>query len=364
MRVAELNGHESENTVASAWQDVLFGIDGIASLALLLNTELARRWQQAPRVLEQACRYALVPAGKAFRPILLLESATAVGGDAEAVLPAAIGAEYGHVASLIHDDIIDGDEMRRGRVSVYRQYGVGEAIVAGDALIFQLFACLAECRDTGIADSRITAALDTVARAGIDLCRGQSMESELGRGGACSVEDYLTMIRLKTGAFFRGACQSGAVLGGGPPDQVSALGAYGDDLGIAFQIHDDLLGYTSDTATMGKAATSDIRNGRLTLPIILAYQLATPADCRLIDQALDTALDQAAHGTAEHNGAGLDEALPTIRAVLERSQTIQACMQVAHNHAEQASRALAVLPPSPSRDTLAHFARLAVARDH
>ncbi|MEN3361641.1 MAG: geranylgeranyl diphosphate synthase, type [Mycobacteriales bacterium] len=326
------------------------GID-VEALRLLLRTELDRKWSEQRTALDTICRHAMLPAGKLFRPVLLLISAQAVGGEAAWVLPAAVGAECGHVASLIHDDIIDGDTMRRGRASVPYKYGTPDAIIAGDALIFHLFACLAECRETGVPDGRVTAAMAALADAGLALCKGQSLESELHRSRVFDLASYVTMIRLKTASSFRAACEIGAILGGGTPDEVSALTGYGDALGTAFQIHDDLLPYTSDSRTAGKAATSDIRNGRATLPVILAYRAGTDPDRELIDDCLAGATDPTL-------------TLSRMAEILARTGAIAAAADVARQRARWARRALDVLPPTGSRDTLAHYADLAIERDH
>jgi geranylgeranyl pyrophosphate synthase len=325
------------------------GGDALAAHARLLTAELSRRWSSAPDSLESMFRYALGVPGKLFRPILLLESALAVGGQVGDVLPAAVGTECGHVASLIHDDIIDGDDVRRGQQAVHRKYGTDNAIVAGDALIFQLFLCLAECRQAGVPGDRIVSAMEIVARSGIELCRGQTLEAQITQDAVHDVETYLDMIGMKTAALFRGACQSGAVLGGGPADWVRALGDYGNSLGTAFQIQDDLLTYVGDRTAMGKPAASDIRNGRLTLPVILAYRAGGGPDRRVLDAALG------GDGCAE-------EALYGVRMVLERTGALDASAELAVRYAGAARRALEELPPSPSRHRLAGFAELAVSR--
>src|ERR1039457_2551623 len=191
-------------------------------LAQPIHNELVKRWMGDLDNLHVICKHALVPAGKLFRPMLLLESALAVGGEIEHVLPAAVGSEYGHTASLIHDDIIDSDDMRRGRPSVHRKFGTENAIIAGDSLIFRLFLCLAECRHTQVSADRIVAALEIAAMSGIDMCRGQSMESEITANSIRDLNCYLEMIELKSAALFRAACQCGAVLGGGSDRSVQA----------------------------------------------------------------------------------------------------------------------------------------------
>ncbi len=327
----------------SIWQ-------GTEPFSLLISTELEKRWANGTILVDSICHYALVPTGKLIRPILLLDSAMAVGGDVSCVIPAAVGAECGHVARLIHDDIIDGDDLRRGRPSVQHRYGIGDAIVAGDALIFDLFAALAECHSAGAPESRVVAALHAVARAGLDLCRGQSLESELTRNPRFDPEAYLTVARLKTASFFRGACESGAILGGGSTESVAALKRYGDLLGTAFQIHDDLLTYISDSQATGKPQTSDVQNGRLTLPVILAYESAQPWERELIERAL-RGLDDPAHAFAN------------VTDIVARTGAVAAAAERASDLAAQARQTLSGLACTPSRERLDCFAALAIARD-
>lgn len=320
-----------------------------ADLSDTVRCALEKQWEQCSGLLDSICRYALLPAGKLFRPVLLLEATAAVGGEFIRSLPAAVGAECGHVASLIHDDIIDGDSMRRGRPSVPYKYGIGDSIVAGDALLFRLFASLAECRSTGVPDSCIVTALLAVARAGIDLCLGQSLEAEQCGEGA-TVDSYLTMARLKTGALFRGACECGAILGGGSPQWVSQLAAYGEHLGLAFQIQDDLLPYVSDSGITGKAGTSDIRNRRWTLPVILAYRSASRQGRDGISAALSGSQDSY-------------DALDFMAEILASTGALAEARCMARHFAEVSRNSLADLPDTPSRNRLEHFAELVIARD-
>jgi geranylgeranyl pyrophosphate synthase len=315
----------------------------------LLQEEFARTWADDSDSLAAMARYALAAPGKLLRPILLLESALAVGGQIEHVLPAAVGTECGHVASLTHDDIIDGDDVRRGQPAVHRKFGTDDAIVAGDALIFQLFLCLARCRHAGVAGDRVAAALEVVATAGVRLCRGQILESEITARQQCSVDAYREMIAHKTAALFEGTCRSGAILAGAPEPLCEDLGRYGRELGIAFQVADDLLPYLSSDEAVGKPSLSDVRNRRLTLPVILAQEAADPADLAALSLAFGDAIPA-------------DEALEVVRGVLERTDAVTRCVRMAMSHADEARRALGQLPASASRDRLEAFARRAVIR--
>lgn len=325
----------------------VFGPDVTAVVA----RQLEERWARDSSFLGTMCHYALVPTGKLFRPTLLAESALAVGGELEWVLPAAVGAECGHVASLVHDDIIDHDDLRRGRASVQHKFGVGDAIVAGDALIFDLFAGLAECRKTGVPAERVVASLAAVSRAGLDLCRGQCLEAELSRDLRFDRDGYLMVAKLKTAAYFRGACESGAIMGGGQASDIEALAAYGEYLGLAFQIHDDLLSYVSAPESTGKSATSDLENARMTLPVITAYLAGSDEERRVIRDCMAASGDPA-------------DAFVVLDGLLRRTGAIERTAAVARDYAQKARYALDCLPPSASRDRLCWIAELVIARDH
>jgi geranylgeranyl diphosphate synthase type I len=285
----------------------------------------------------------LLPAGKLLRPIMALHAAEAVGGSPADVLAAALGMEYLHVATLVHDDIIDGDELRRGRPSVHAAYGIPDAIVAGDHLIFSAFSAIADERGS-LPAVRVAAAAAALASAGRDLCRGQMLESELVGDLDAGSLWYLEMIRLKTGALFRAVCHIGALLGGADPETACGLARYGEHVGIAFQIRDDLLDYLAGPEQTGKAAASDLRNGRPTLPLLLAYDAGSdPQRVELL-------------AMLERRGADDGDAERVIELFDDTGVVGYARHQMT-THVEFADAELAALDPSPSVDVLAGIAR-------
>lgn len=300
--------------------------------------------------MDDVCRYALRVSGKLLRPILFLEACRAVGGNPEQVIGVATGIEYGHVASLIHDDIIDQDDRRRGQPTVYHKYGLGYAILSGDLFIFSAFLSLAHCWESGIPAERIVRALHVMASSCIDMCQGQALEAEVAGDCALSAQTYFDIIRLKTACLFRAATESGAILGGGTDPQVKALAAYGENLGIAFQIVDDLLCYVGQESVLGKSVLSDFKNKRLTLPILHALQKSTVQERRLIRHLLDNShlSDLAAY-----------QQLVTI---LERTEAIAASWKTAWHYATISRKALSCLPDTESRDRLGWLVTKAVKR--
>jgi geranylgeranyl diphosphate synthase type I len=284
----------------------------------------------------------------------MLEACRAAGGDPELVLPAALGTEYGHVASLVHDDIIDGDAERRGQATLHVKYNVGAAILTGDLLIFNTFLNFAECEDRGASAERVLAAIRTLSATCIEMCRGQALEAEIAGDLDITEETYLKMIRLKTASFCRAAARIGASLGGADDAAVDALARYGDQLGTAFQIVDDMLPYVSDGHTLGKSRHSDLLNHRVTLPIIYAIQDGG-AGVRAQLQALFAAAPA---------DAG-EEALAhrQVRRLLLSTRALHRARALAYRYTEGAKQALDQLPASPSRERLRGLADAFLARD-
>ncbi|NSC20079.1 polyprenyl synthetase family protein [Streptomyces albus subsp. chlorinus] len=324
----------------------------------LLAAELARRCDQdGPHAdgtgtggVAEMERAALLPPGKLLRPLLFTESAAATGMRRADTLAAALGVERLHVGSLVHDDVIDGDTQRRGRPSVVARYGLPNAIVTGDALLIGAFREVAAHTPASVPDARRLAVVQTLAEAGVDLCRGQAMEDELRAQGDRDVDRYLRMISLKTGALFRASCLGGAQLAGAPAAAQHALTRYAEHLGRAFQMADDLLPHTSDTATSGKSALSDLRNARPTFPVLLCWHRTNEQGRAQLSALLAGTLPA-------------ETAMETLRVLLRESGALTQARAAARAEAAQAKAALDELPATEARAALHAVADLAVDRD-
>ena len=310
----------------------------------LLNRELSRRWPETGEQLDTMARHALLPAGKLLRPIMALQAAEIVGGSAADIVTAALGVEYLHAATLVHDDVIDGDALRRGRPTVAAAFGVPSAIVSGDSLIFSAFEALVD-EPWASTPARVIAVVGALAEAGRDLCRGQTLEAQLVGDIEAGARWYLEMIRLKTGALFRAACYIGATLGGADTDTASVLARYGEHVGIAFQIRDDLLCYVATPESTGKPASSDLSNGRPTLPLILAYQAAAVPERRELLAVLG------------RRAGELDGDLDRVRDLVTARGAVAAAHGRMTEYVERALAELAVFAPSPGRTVLEGIAR-------
>jgi len=251
------------------------------------RTEAALRayadaWADAPPRLAEAARYSLFAGGKRLRPALALGACDIVRGDDAPALPAACALEMIHTYSLIHDDLpaMDDDALRRGLPTCHLKYGEATAILAGDALLTMAFDALA---DTGSAE-----AVREVARAaGIGgMVGGQQMDLS-AEGQALGIEGLQAIHRAKTGALIRCSVRVGAMLGGATPEQLEALAAYGEHIGLAFQIADDVLDVAGDEARIGKPVGSDAKSDKSTYPALLGLDRSRELASETVQAAMD-----------------------------------------------------------------------------
>ena len=254
----------------------------------LLDAALTHPFRNGEAVrLGEAARYSLEAGGKRVRPVLCMLACEAVGGSAEGALPGALALEFVHTYSLIHDDLpaMDDDDLRRGRPTNHKVFGEGHAILAGDALLTEAFGVLAAA---DLDPTRRAEALVLLAAAAgwRGMAGGQALDLA-GEKTASYDLDHLRLIhRLKTGALLRASLEIGAVLGGATPAERASLRAYGEAIGLAFQIQDDILDATATDADLGKRAGKDAGRGKITYPSLLGLQGARKA----LSEATETAL--------------------------------------------------------------------------
>ncbi|MFN8469916.1 MAG: polyprenyl synthetase family protein, partial [Caldilineaceae bacterium] len=209
-------------------------------------------------------------AGKRLRPILCLLACTEVGGRTDAALPAAAAIEILHNFSLVHDDIEDGDEARRHRATVWKLWGVPLAINVGDGMFALAFAAMQRLSAHGVPPTAVLAALDVFTRTCIALTEGQYLDMSFEQRGDVSEDEYLRMIAGKTAALVGASVAIGAYIGGAGPEQAQCLQRFGQEIGLAFQIQDDVLGIWGDPAVTGKAAGNDVLRKKKSLPMLHA----------------------------------------------------------------------------------------------
>lgn len=240
-----------------------------------------------PTRLLQAMRHGVLNGGKRLRPFLVLESAALFGGDQGAALRMAAALECVHCYSLIHDDLpsMDNDDLRRGQPTVHRVFDEATAILAGDGLLTFAFAVIADEATALPADRRADLVLALARSAGLGgMVGGQILDiaAERSRPDEAGI---ITLQAMKTGALIRFACEAGAIAAGAPPADRERLAEFGSAIGLAFQLADDLLDLTSDSATMGKATGKDAAAGKATLVGLHGVDWARTQLAGLVGQA-------------------------------------------------------------------------------
>lgn len=305
-------------------------------LAELRGTHNARWVGSSP--LDCICEDAVWPAGKLLRPALLLESCAAVGGDPRDVLAAALGVEYFHAASLVHDDIVDGGTMRRGRPSVAVRYGTEVALLAGDELVFQVFQACAACAGPAVPAQRVVAALGVLAAAGAELCRGQHAEQALRADLDATLDRYCAVAVQKTSALLTASCQVGAILGGGTDEHAAALCRFARCLGVAFQMADDMRPYLGQP-DHGKDVLTDIACCAMTFPLVVARREFGDGGRSVIAEAF-----------SPDTPASVSYRL--LADMVQSAQVIDAAVAIVDDWVSEAKTALEALPGGPSRRRL------------
>lgn len=316
-------------------------IDRVAGDLVRIESELAENLSPYLALVSDIARHILFSGGKRLRPLLMVISARMCGYTGADTHKFATIFEYLHAATLLHDDLVDGAAMRRGRPVAHAVWDNSSAVLVGD---FLLARSLTIAADTGRPEIiRVIA--------GITENMSQGEIHQLMRKGALDLTEaeYREVIRRKTAVLFEGACRASAILADQLPPKEAALGAYGLNLGLAFQMADDLLDYTADSTELGKLVGADLREGKLTLPIIHALQHAGNGNReRLLGVVRDKEFSPAEFG------ALID--------LLDQSGSLDYTRAKAADHIRQAKRALEIFEPSPARELLLDIADYALAR--
>lgn len=230
--------------------------------------------------------YTIDSEGKRLRPTLCLLTATGYGMEAETAMPAAIAIEMFHNFTLVHDDVMDASPTRRGKPSVQARWGIDTAILSGDTMLSLCYRMLLAME---IDEKLRYEALSRFTRHSIEVYEGQQLDMDFEKRAEVSEQEYLEMIRLKTSVLLGAACAMGAVISGADEHEQTLLYKYGEMLGLAFQIQDDILDVYADPKTFGKPIGGDILNAKKSLPMILARRSAYTSE---LDEAMALPADQ------------------------------------------------------------------------
>lgn len=294
-------------------------------------------------LVSDAARHILFAGGKRLRPLLMVLSARLCGYSGTEDKRFSVVFEYLHAATLLHDDLVDGAAVRRGKTVAHRRYGNETAVLVGDFLLARSLSIAAQ---TGLLE-----VIRTIAAVTENMSQGEI--EQLSHKGSLALTEagYLRVIESKTAWLIRGACRVGALVAGAPEDRVTGLSDFGYRLGMAFQMADDLLDYVADSRQLGKEPGADLREGKLTLPVIYALGRAEPGDHTRMMEILRQ---------PEFDPAGLS----ALVRLLDRYGAIDYTRQRASQHIASAKETLEKFPPSETRTTLEMIADYALVRQY
>jgi octaprenyl-diphosphate synthase len=289
----------------------------------------------------QVASHILFSGGKRLRPLLMVLSARICGYAGDYDKPFSTSLEYLHTATLLHDDLVDGASLRRGRPVAHTQWDNSIVVLVGDFLLARALSISAGTDNVKI--------IKVLAKLTEDMSQGEV--HQLMRKGDVDLKEseYLEVITRKTAVLFEAACRTSAMLAGAPSEKETALATYGFNLGIAFQMADDLFDYTLDTRSLGKEVGTDLREGKLTLPVIYALKQADPQDRnQMVATIRDTDFSV--------------EQFEALVELLKKYGGVSYAEREAAAYIGKAKAALSVFEPSETRDVLLDVADYALAR--
>lgn len=300
----------------------------------------ARMTSSAPTIPALA-EHLISAGGKRLRPLIAIAAARLCGGEGDAPLKLAAAVEFIHTATLLHDDVVDGSKLRRGKVAAHLIWGGASSVLVGDFLFARAFELMVETGSLRV--------LDILSKASGVIAEGEVLQLTRAHDVNLDTATYLAIIAAKTAELFAAAAEAGAVAAGAGEAHVAALRAYGLNLGLAFQLADDVLDYGGASETLGKNAGDDFREGKVTLPLLLAIARSGPREATFWERAV---------GRLEQTEADFRRA----REIIVGTGALDAALDTAADYAEQAKTALAAVPDGQWRAALEALADFAVSR--
>jgi octaprenyl-diphosphate synthase len=320
----------------------------VEALARLAEADMAAvdaliidRMQSDVPVIPLLAEHIVAAGGKRMRPLITVAAARAAGGDIEHPLKLAASVEFIHTATLLHDDVVDGSERRRGKVAAHLIWGSATSVLVGDFLFARAFELMVETGQMR--------ALGILARASSVIAAGEVLQLTRAHDLNLDQDTYLQIISAKTAELFAAAAEAGAVGAGADETATAALRSYGLNLGLAFQLADDALDYGGSSEALGKNAGDDFREGKVTLPLLLAMAKTKGREDAFWERTIN-------------KGERTEDDFRRARELIIGTGSVTATLDTAGDYADAAKAALRVLPRSDWRDALDELADFAVSR--
>ena len=300
-------------------------------------------------------RHVLDSGGKRLRPALVLLAAELCGYAGPRCIQVAAAVELLHTATLLHDDVVDLSRLRRGRPSANAVWGNRRAVLAGDFFYARASSMIVEDGDLEI----LWVFADTIRR----MAEGELLQLERSFDPAVTEAHYFSVIDHKSAALLSAACEAGSILGGVTRGERRKLAEFGRELGLAFQLRDDALDYEGAETALGKVPNADIREGKVTLPLLLTLKRCVPAEREVIASVLKSAARAAALAASEGDEPGRDLDLGPALELVERHRGVADTIRRAEAHVSRASAAIAPFPDGRTKSDLLAAVQFAVGRD-
>lgn len=297
-------------------------------------------WQREPEGLYAPIAYTMAAGGKRIRPQLAMIACQLFGGNPEEVAPAAMALEVFHNFTLLHDDVMDHAEVRRGRPTVHIQWDENTAILSGDQMLIEAYKLLAE-----VPAFVLPEVLQMFNKMATEVCEGQQYDVDFEKQDQVPIADYLKMIRLKTAVLLATALKMGAYIAGADTPAQDALYQFGINIGLAFQIQDDILDVWGDPTTFGKAVGGDISCNKKTFVLLTAMQMANDVQHHELSNWLEQVLDDNA------------EKITCVTNIYNQIGVREACNKVVEEYTQQALNILDNLPQNAATDELRNLAK-------
>ena len=313
-----------------------------ADMARVNITILSRTGSQVTMIPEVA-NHLISSGGKRLRPMLTLAMASLAGYSGEGHVKLAAAVEFMHTATLLHDDVVDQSDMRRGQLAARMLWGNEASVLVGDFLLGQAFKMMVE-----VGSLR---ALEILSAAAAVIAEGEVMQLAAAKNTATTQDEYLAVIRAKTAELFASACEVGSALANRPKAETAACRSFGMNLGIAFQLVDDALDYGGKAAKLGKNVGDDFREGKITLPVVLAFRRGSQSERAFWTRTLE-------------KGKVTESDLETAIGLMHTHRALEDTIQRAHHYGALARDALALFPASPMKQALEETVEFCTARTH
>jgi octaprenyl-diphosphate synthase len=308
-----------------------------------VNTLILKRMQSPVALIPQLAGHIVAAGGKRLRPMLTLATSLLCGYRGERHIALAAAVEFIHTATLLHDDVVDASDLRRGLATANAVWGNKPSVLVGDFLFSRAFELMVEDGSLRV--------LELLSRASAIIAEGEVLQLVTSNDTATTEEAYLEVVNAKTAQLFAAASRIGAVLGESSKEEEDALEAYGRNLGIAFQLVDDMLDYSARQTELGKTVGDDFRDGKLTLPVVLALRAADDRERRFWRRTLEKMQQR-------------DDDLPHAIELMKRHGTLEATLERARDYGAAARRALAVFADGPERMALDEVIDFCLARGY